>query len=196
MASGGLYLGQVSLTNGTSNLNSNIYALNSDTETSTAVNSTQVDGVESLCVKFQNTSLQSDLAVQISGTSTLLDGANVNSANSLSIYQSGYSKQNNIMQTGVFTALSKAQSISLQVGAQYCKKVCLFGNVSALDGSTPLNITITYSNDGSTFYNSSLGVINFTTPGDFSRDWETNAPYIGIYADSAATADVYYSISA
>jgi hypothetical protein len=94
--------------------------------------------------------------------------------------------------------VGKESAMYFAVGSAGYKQISFFGNVSALagGGTTPLNLTIAYSQDGSTCYDSSLGQINFTAVGDFSRDWQTSAAYVAIYADSEATATLYYGVSA
>jgi hypothetical protein len=83
----------------------------------------------------------------------------------------------------------KANIISLAVGSQGFKQISIFGNVAAA-----CNLTIAYSQDGSTWFNSSLGQIAFTEAADFSRDWTSSAYYIGIYSDAAVAAELYYSL--
>lgn len=93
--------------------------------------------------------------------------------------------------------VGKANALYFAVSSAGYKQVSLFGTVSALaGGSTPVNLTIAYSQDGSECFDSSLGQISFTATGDFSRDWTTSAGYVAVYADSAATATLFYGVSA
>ena len=143
------------------------------------------------------TSQNVNLFANISGVSTALDGVNVAMSNALDVYQSARPTAHAISFNGVATGIGKANILaSFNVSASYFSKVSLFGNVSALEGgATPVNIFIAYSDDGSTWFTSSLGAINVATAGtDFSRDWETSAQYIGFYVDSLATLEVYYSL--
>ncbi len=119
----------------------------------------------------------------------------------LNVFQNGWSSSSNIWYNGTFVAssgggLTKQYQLSqIQVGSIGYKQVSIYGTVSALDGTTPLNLTIVYSRNNSDWYDSSLGVINFTTIGDFSRDWTTSADYVSIYADTPATVKLFYSTS-
>jgi len=81
----------------------------------------------------------------------------------------------------------------IPVGAQGRRRVCIYGSVIALDG--PLTLTIVYSQTGvyGTWHNSSNGILSFTEAGDFSRDFETSAPYVSAYINSFATANIIIS---
>jgi len=83
----------------------------------------------------------------------------------------------------------KANVVSLNVGQQGFKQISIFGNVAGA-----CNLTIAYSQDGSSWFDSSLGQITFTAAADFSRDWTSSAYYIGIYSDTAVAAEIYYSL--
>ena len=83
---------------------------------------------------------------------------------------------------------------SLQVAKKDYRSVCLFGNVSAIT-LTPLSLTICYSNDGSTWFESSLAKITLSSVGDFSREFQTSASYVGLFADRVMTAEIYYSLT-
>ena len=220
MASGGLYLGSVSLKGGVgSNIPVNINASNGDALTNTmgALNvsvsnpvGSEVpvsDTVLDACVADNQvgvnvkTTVSVPIQAYVDGTPTDLNGLLINGDYCLRTFQSALGQQNAIWCNGAFTAstgggLGKAYPLaSISVGYTGLKQVSLFGNVSALDGANPLNLTIVYSQDNSTWVDSSLGAINFTSVGDFSRDWTTSAPYISIYADTPATATIWYGVS-
>ena len=90
------------------------------------------------------------------------------------------------------------------------KQISFFGSIdqtdmnwgSITDGTT-VNLYIHYSQDGTNFYRSSLGAIQFTkvaSPAayqyDFSRDWATAAPYIGFMTDASFSVFFNYELSA
>ena len=92
----------------------------------------------------------------------------------------------------ISTGQSKASPFqALIVGAIGRTRVSIYGSVISLDPNvSPLTITIVYSQTGAygTWYNSSNGVLSFSQEGDFSRDFETSAPYVSAYVNSYATA--------
>lgn len=86
---------------------------------------------------------------------------------------------------------------ALIVGSLGKKRVSIYGSIIALDPTTsPLTLTIVYSQTGTpnSWYNSSNGVLSFSGAGDFSRDFETSAPYVSAYINSFATAVLIASV--
>jgi hypothetical protein len=151
----------------------------------------------------QNVNIFSSTGGNLSSTSGSLNVFDSNVASTISsgrvnVNLDTYPSAGAVSFNGTYVApFDKTNVTSFGVRDVGCTKVTLFGNVSALaGGTTPLNITICYSTDNFTWYESSLGAINFTAPGDFSRDFETAARFVGFYFDTAATAEIYYNLSA
>ena len=150
----------------------------------------------SLNVNLTNAVVQSNLYANISAVQTKLDAINIASANCLQVYQPAKISAHGLAYNGTATGVGIANILgSFAVGNGSFSKVCLFGNVSALAGGvTPLNISICYSDNGTTWFTTSLGVINFTSTGNFSRDFDTSARYVGFYVDTLGTFEIYYSV--
>ena len=137
------------------------------------------------------------------GTKTALSASSLVGGDvALQVYQSGWGRNSDRWYNGTFVAssgggLGKQYILSqIQVGNLGHKQISIYGTVSALEGgTTPLNLTIVYSENNTDWYDASLGVINFTTIGDFSRDWTTSANFVSIYADTPATVKIFYSTS-
>ena len=149
-----------------------------------------------------NVNIFSSTGATLNSTSGSLNVYDANLAGCISsgrvaVNLDAYPSQNAISFNGTYVApFNKTNVTGFSNRDAGCTKVCLFGTISALaGGSTPLNITICFSNDGSTWFESSLGAITFTTTGDFSRDFETSAQFVGYYFDSAATGQIYYNLS-
>jgi hypothetical protein len=208
--SGGLYLGSVSLTGGASNLNVNINASNGNPITAEMGVLSVADATLDACIADNKVAVdvQSSVPIQVQAlvdaVSTSLTATSLNSGAeiALNVLQSRLAQRSNIWFDATFSAtenggLGKSYPLpAIEVGAIGLKQISIFGNVSALaGGTTPLNLTIVYSQDGTTWFNTSFGSINFTTAGDFSRDWTTSASYVSIYADTAATATLNYAVS-
>lgn len=86
---------------------------------------------------------------------------------------------------------------ALIVGSLGKKRVSIYGSIISLDPTvSPLTLTIVYSQTGTpnSWYNSSNGVLSFSGAGDFSRDFETSAPYVSAYINSLATAVLIASV--
>jgi len=218
MASGGLFLGSVSLVGEASNLNVNINASNGDA---------LLDTMGALNVQVQNASLAvteasldaciasnqvavnvaQSVAVPIQGlvgsTYTPITATSSGGYTYLNVFQSGLGQASAMWQNGVLTDASGGglgvlhPLGAIQVGALGFKQISIYGHVVALaDGSPPLNLTIVYSQDGSNWVTTSLGNITLTAPGnDFSRDWTTAATYVSVYGDTAANVQLWYSVS-
>ena len=168
-----------------------------------------VDAILEACVS--NNVLSVDLATQSLGTLTVqdttLDGCVSNGQVAVSIadnlttlnFGTGY-----INLATPFTANVISGNVInvLQVGT---KQTCLFGRVvnwQSVADDTTANLYIMYSMDGTTFYRSSLGAIQFlkvASPSyyqyDFSRDWTTGIKYIGLMCDQTIDIDIGYATS-
>lgn len=181
MASGGLYLGSVSLTSGLGSVN--ISATNGDPIGADA-------GTQGMKVVVVNPSA-------IATSNAVLDPCVLGTQ--VQVLSSVGPSTNVIMSDGTspITAITKTTPLpALSVGLTGRKRVSIFGSVITLapDGANPplpLNLKIVYSYDGLVWYDSSLGTLTFTTTGDFSRDWETSARLVSMYADTGATAVIY-----
>ena len=208
MASGGLYVGEFSLRNNpVSNLNANIFASNGDSITAEMGVLSVSDATLDACIASNQVgvNVQASVPIQIQGEnggSQNITATAFDAVQALNVFQSRLANTSAIWANQTFTAeagggLGRAYRLSsIQVGDKGLKQVSIFGNVSALAGGTaPLNLTIVYSQDNSIFVDTSLGAINFTAVGDFSRDWTTSANFVRIYADTAATATIWYSVS-
>ncbi len=188
--SGGLYLGAVSLTDGTSNLNVNINASNGTalTDTMGALNSNISNPL--------STPVQSQLVLDVSGTPQLASGILAQDAvYSLNVFSGRL--QTNSADGLIDQPADPSVTYPFELVNVGCKQICVFGEVTTLTGggTTPCNITICYSLDGITFFDSSLGVINLTTEGQqFSRDWVSSAKWVGFKSDTAAT--IIFNVSA
>ena len=206
--SGGLYVGEFSLRNNpVSNLNTNIFASNGNSITAEMGVLSVSDATLDACIASNQVgvNVQASVPIQIqgyNGGSQNITASAFDTVQALNVFQSRLGQQSAIWQNGIFTAttgggLGKAYPLaSIPVGDKGLKQVSIFGNVSALaGGTTPLNLTIVYSQDNSTFVDTSFGAINLTTTGDFSRDWTTSANFVSIYSDTAATATIWYSVS-
>jgi len=112
----------------------------------------------------------------------------VNNSNNINTSLIANGNSSAIWFNGTF-GIGKANIIPLSVGVNGFKQICLFGNIAGA-----CNLTIAYSQDGSSWFDSSLGQISFTGAADFSRDWTSSAYYIGIYSDAAVNAELYYSL--
>ena len=181
--SGGLYIGEFSLRNNPmSNLNVNINASNGDALTDT-------DGALNVNVSNLLASpVQSQLVLDASGTPCLASATQIAGVNNISVFQS--TLQSNTADTLITGAANPATTYPFELVNVGCKQICVFGQVTTLTGggTTPCNIIIRYSLDGTTWYDSSLGVISLTTEGQqFSRDWVSGAKYVGFKCDTAAT---------
>ena len=187
--SGGLYLGAVSLANAMSNLNVNINASNGDALTDT-------DGA--LNVNVSNilaSPVQSQLVLDAAGTPCLATATQINGVNNVSVFQA--TLQSNTADDLFQGAANPATTYPFELVSLGCKQISVFGQATTLTdgGTTPCNITIRYSLDGATWYDSSLGVINLTTEGQqFSRDWVSAAKWVGFKCDTAAT--IIFNVSA
>jgi len=84
---------------------------------------------------------------------------------------------------------------ALIVGSLGRKRVSIYGSIISTPYA-PLIITIVYSQTGAsgTWYNSSNGTLSFSGAGDFSRDFETSAPYVSAYINNYATAVLIASV--
>ena len=154
-------------------------------------------GFESTVVNSSSNPVIAQMYADFSGTLESLSGINFSGRKCLEVYQPVVNSNHNLFYDGIIATTGKAGVISAECAFGMLKQVSIFGNVSALqDGTTPLNIYIAYSDDGYEFFTSSLGAINITTAGDFSRDFTTGAQYIGIYFDTLATVKIYYNIIA
>jgi len=181
--SGGLYLGSVSLTGTVSeNLPVNINASNG-----TAL--TETDG--NLNVNVSNllaSPVQSQLILDGGEAGNVLARATIiGGVNNVSVFQASLQTQTTDDLFG--GVINPANTYGFELTNLGCKQIAVFGRVEALaGGTTPANITIRYSTNGSTYYDTSLGVINLTTVAqEFSRDWVTGAKWVGFKCDSAAT---------
>lgn len=84
---------------------------------------------------------------------------------------------------------------ALIVGSLGRKRVSIYGSIISTP-YPPLTLTIVYSQTGTpnSWYNSSNGVLSFSGAGDFSRDFETSAPYVSAYINNYATAVLIASV--
>jgi hypothetical protein len=143
-------------------------------------------------VVFKNSSYQAEAPAltNIDIVAQTLPNLNVlvNNSNNINVASIANGNSSAIWFNATF-GIGKANIIPLSVGTLGYKQISLFGHVNGA-----CNLTIAYSQDGSTWFDSSLGQITFTGASDFSRDWTSSAYYIGIYSDAAVAAELYYSL--
>ena len=170
--------------------NVNINASNGDALTDT-------DGA--LNVNISNllaSPVQSQLVLDVGGTPQLASGILAQDAvYSLNVFSGRL--QTNTADGLIAQPANPATTYPFELVNVGCKQICVFGQATTLTGggTTPCNITIRYSLDGTTFFDSSLGVISLTTEGQqFSRDWVSAAKWVGFKCDTAAT--VIFNVSA
>lgn len=86
---------------------------------------------------------------------------------------------------------------------KFGRKITIFGKIISFEAISQVIVDfhIYFSNDGVSFYKSSLGPISFdanwsvldgTT--EFSRNFDCSAPFVRLEASHVITADMYYSI--
>ena len=216
MASGGLFLGSVSLTNNpASNLNTNIHASNGNSITATegvlsvadsnlsgciVNNQVGVNLKESIPLQIQSKvyadpePISTDLTATAQGIAVSLDVSSLNKV-------SGY-----VNEGLLFTANEIKTDAYISLGSVSKKQICLFGTVSSWEevatGETA-NLYIFYSNNaGTLIYQSSLGAISFTKVAspttyqyNFSRDWCSSASRVYLMCDKTISIDLGYSVS-